>query len=303
MANNFKEVFGTGVVPGIVFDRSGHQSGVGTYDDPKITPTTALLNTNIKAVIGGGYYSSLNFTISGEMKADGKVIIKNSTIIIGQNSGTKLQGIKFINTSFNARGYTSITRNYIDNIYKNCTGLMCYKAADVYVRCVFVDCSAQVLDLARANFSIFDGTCNFSGDGFERFENCYVSRNSIIRMQSPTYFTRNNVEGLIQVAITGGYGLFAIQDGRAGTPQDHGYPAGVSWLNSANVAAVGGTGNWDAAVATCINDDPLFNNTSVGNIIISKPYPFGLIKLFDPNLSDFKDKILNLNGYDAKLSN
>ena len=52
-----------------------------------------------------------------------------------------------------------------------------------------------------------------------------------------------------------------------------------------------------------VGDSLMFNNTSVGNIIISKPYPFGLIKLFDPNLSDFKDKILNLNGYDAKLSN
>ena len=51
-----------------------------------------------------------------------------------------------------------------------------------------------------------------------------------------------------------------------------------------------------------VGDSLMFNNTSVGNIIISKPYPFGLIKLIDPNLSDFKDKILNLNGYDAKLS-
>ena len=33
-----------------------------------------------------------------------------------------------------------------------------------------------------------------------------------------------------------------------------------------------------------------FNNSKIGKILISEPYPFALIKLFDPEFSNFKDK-------------
>ena len=40
-----------------------------------------------------------------------------------------------------------------------------------------------------------------------------------------------------------------------------------------------------------------FKNSAVGKILINDPFPFALIKLFDPNFSDFKNQDLNsLNG-------
>ena len=34
----------------------------------------------------------------------------------------------------------------------------------------------------------------------------------------------------------------------------------------------------------------MFNNLKIGKVLIDKPYPFALIKLFDPEFSEFKDK-------------
>tara|TARA_B100000963_G_scaffold359651_1_gene387591 strand:- start:1083 stop:1958 length:876 start_codon:yes stop_codon:yes gene_type:complete len=52
-----------------------------------------------------------------------------------------------------------------------------------------------------------------------------------------------------------------------------------------------------------IGDNLMFKDIVVGSVLINDPYPFGLIKLFDPELSDFKNEILNINGNDVKLSN
>ena len=43
-----------------------------------------------------------------------------------------------------------------------------------------------------------------------------------------------------------------------------------------------------------IGDEITFNNIRIGKILIDKPYPFGLIKVLEPNLEDFKDKKLSL---------
>ena len=32
-----------------------------------------------------------------------------------------------------------------------------------------------------------------------------------------------------------------------------------------------------------------------------QPYPFGLIKVFEPNLEDFKDKVLLANNKECKI--
>ena len=46
-----------------------------------------------------------------------------------------------------------------------------------------------------------------------------------------------------------------------------------------------------------IGEDLTFKNSAVGKILINDPFPFALIKLFDPNFSDFKNQDLNsLNG-------
>ena len=45
-----------------------------------------------------------------------------------------------------------------------------------------------------------------------------------------------------------------------------------------------------------IGDEIKFNNSVIGKILIDKPYPFALIKLFDPEFSVFKDQKLKINN-------
>ena len=49
-----------------------------------------------------------------------------------------------------------------------------------------------------------------------------------------------------------------------------------------------------------IGDEIKYNDSVIGRILIDKPYPFALIKLFDPEFSEFKDKklkILDIRSY------
>jgi len=39
-----------------------------------------------------------------------------------------------------------------------------------------------------------------------------------------------------------------------------------------------------------VGSDVIFNKINIGKVLISDPYPFALIKLFDPDFSDFKNK-------------
>ena len=50
-----------------------------------------------------------------------------------------------------------------------------------------------------------------------------------------------------------------------------------------------------------IGDEIKYNNNVIGKILIDKPYPFALIKLFDPEFSVFKDKTLKINNDNAKI--
>ena len=45
-----------------------------------------------------------------------------------------------------------------------------------------------------------------------------------------------------------------------------------------------------------IGDEIKYNNVVIGKILIDKPYPFALIKLFDPEFSVFKDQKLKVNN-------
>ena len=47
----------------------------------------------------------------------------------------------------------------------------------------------------------------------------------------------------------------------------------------------------------------IFNNKSVGNILIDKPYSFALIKLFDPDYDEFKNKELLVDGKKIRIIN
>ena len=39
----------------------------------------------------------------------------------------------------------------------------------------------------------------------------------------------------------------------------------------------------------------MFNNNKIGKVLINGPYPFALIKLYDPEFSEFKDKKLSFS--------
>ena len=50
-----------------------------------------------------------------------------------------------------------------------------------------------------------------------------------------------------------------------------------------------------------VGDDLNYGEKKIGKILINKPHPFALIKLFDPNFSDFKNKELNSGKIKIKI--
>ena len=50
-----------------------------------------------------------------------------------------------------------------------------------------------------------------------------------------------------------------------------------------------------------IGDEITFNDIKIGKILIDQPYPFGLIKVLEPDLEDFKDKVLLANNKECKI--
>ena len=52
-----------------------------------------------------------------------------------------------------------------------------------------------------------------------------------------------------------------------------------------------------------VGEDLKFGETKIGEILINKPYSFALVKLFDPDFKDFKDKELNCGKVKAKIIN
>ena len=52
---------------------------------------------------------------------------------------------------------------------------------------------------------------------------------------------------------------------------------------------------------TEISDSQNFNSIKIGQIVIDEPYPFGLIKIVDPDFSEYKDKDLLINDSKSKI--
>ena len=50
-----------------------------------------------------------------------------------------------------------------------------------------------------------------------------------------------------------------------------------------------------------IGDDVIYNDIKIGTILIDQPYPFGLIKVVDPDLEEFKNKKLLANNKECKI--
>ena len=52
-----------------------------------------------------------------------------------------------------------------------------------------------------------------------------------------------------------------------------------------------------------IGDELKYNDITIGKVLINKPMPFALVKLFDPDFSEFNDKDISINDNKAKLIN
>ena len=52
-----------------------------------------------------------------------------------------------------------------------------------------------------------------------------------------------------------------------------------------------------------IGEDLNFGEIKIGTILINNPYPFAIVRLFDPDFSDFKDKELNCGNAKVKIIN
>ena len=52
-----------------------------------------------------------------------------------------------------------------------------------------------------------------------------------------------------------------------------------------------------------VGEDLKFGEIKIGKILIDKPHSFALVKLFDPDFSDFKDKELNCENAKVKIIN
>ena len=52
-----------------------------------------------------------------------------------------------------------------------------------------------------------------------------------------------------------------------------------------------------------IGSEIMFNNNKIGKVLINDPYPFALIKMFDPDFSEFDEKELLVNNNKAKIIN
>jgi folate-binding protein YgfZ len=50
-------------------------------------------------------------------------------------------------------------------------------------------------------------------------------------------------------------------------------------------------------------DELKFNNTTIGKVLIGGPTPFALVKLFDPDFTEFNNKEISINNKKAKLVN
>ena len=47
--------------------------------------------------------------------------------------------------------------------------------------------------------------------------------------------------------------------------------------------------------------DVFYNKTKIGKILIEQPYPFGLLKVIDPNVEEFENKELLANNKKCRI--
>ena len=50
-----------------------------------------------------------------------------------------------------------------------------------------------------------------------------------------------------------------------------------------------------------LGEEIFYNKTKIGKILIEQPYPFGLVKVIDPNFEEFENKELLTNNKKCKI--
>jgi hypothetical protein len=281
--NNFR------ITDGIIYiAKAGHDSNAGTINEPKKS-IYAVPNATGKVVLGAGDYIAASFGAGNgnTFFSDGKVIVRGTSTSVALIGSPNVNGFLFINCVFPSINQGTIhTRQ--NCIFKGCTGFGTNNTVgDInLLNNVFINCdagNATVTTIGRiyTSRSIYinsiariignNSAVNFIRDTYGDFPTIFIYNGTAAN------FRNNNIQGLIQLPITGpSFADFAIQDQFTGTPQDNGYPTGVEWLNETNLTAAGYTGTvagWDTAVATCINMDPKFNDISGEDFTLQSDSP------------------------------
>ena len=50
-----------------------------------------------------------------------------------------------------------------------------------------------------------------------------------------------------------------------------------------------------------LGEEIFYNKTKIGKILIEQPYPFGLLKVIDPNVEEFENKELLANNKKCRI--
>jgi hypothetical protein len=283
MANGFRDVLvqGRTVDKWVAKPLAGNDSNDGL--DPN-RPKVSLEGGGVTLIGAGDYDQNVNLT-NGAYQGDGLVILRNATI--NGTSGNGFFGgcvnMTLINCTIDYSGGNARPRGLVNCIVKNSQDIYMHPSGQIgYTNSVFINCSFRQVVQVSANFSIFID-CIYGLNIGTLNKDSYFDENSILidYAGNPNLMVSNsNVNGVIRILSS----LFsdstqrdyAIQDQLTGTPQDNGYPVGVNWLTEAQLTTDGYTGTiagWDAAVDTCINRDPKFNNVSLEDFSLQADSP------------------------------
>lgn len=287
MPNNFRK---TG---DYYISKAGHDSNNGlTPDTPK--KSIAAYGQG-DYILGAGQYTT-SFNIDTRLYyffGDGGVDIKDSTFSLGN-----MNDIRFLNSTLILRGlalFTYVNITIIDCIISSILGETSWDKCKLINTDVLSgsDNGPRYIE----NSIILNSSVLMYNATNARLKSTYIDFSSIVNIQGnnsapSSNIINNNIQGVI---IIGGNN-YAIQDQLTGTPQDNGYAVGVEWLTESQLTADGYTGTitgWDAAVATCINRDPKFNDVSKLDFTLQAD---------SPHIGRASDGISNIGGTEYSQS-
>jgi len=306
MATNNAKITVVGTGKFIAKQPFGHDSNDGlTADTPKASLSAIGTSANDEnALMSGDYlvdvYTIPSVTFPCHLKADGKCILN-----LG-GTGEISAILNHTDLHIKNGGIHANHKLLITNIYENnnchfdsINGTVPVNSAQFAVwknrLCKMINSqilSPNVYDFYYPGYHkciIYGGTGIFQ---LRVLESSYVGLGIVIQIggraatvtisgdsngtNGAASFSYNNIQGIIRFPSSGGTQDYAIQDQYTGTPQDNGYSVGVKWLTEANLTTDGFPGTiagWDAAVATCINRDPKFNDAAAGDFTIQADSP------------------------------